>query len=163
MLVSATHPFALASFVVAAALLLLGMLNLAGLAGGRAVDRHRELTLRVALGGSTWSMVRLLATEHAVVLAAGTGFGLAAAPLLLAAATALLPPGLMLLRTPVIDARVVAFGFASAAFAIAIVTGWSVRSAFTEGIRTVLADAAGATPRMSATGPSMRVRGVRNS
>ena len=56
-LVSATRPLAAASFAVAAALLLLGMLNLAGLAAGRAIDRQRELSLRVALGGSTWTLV----------------------------------------------------------------------------------------------------------
>ena len=85
-------------------------------------------------------------------MAAGTVVGLGAAPLLLGAATALLPPGLMLLQTPAIDARVVAFGMVSAVFATAIVTAWSVRSAFSEGMRPVLAEAAGATPRIRSRG-----------
>jgi putative ABC transport system permease protein len=158
-LVSATRPLAAASFAVAAALLLLGMLNLAGLAAGRAIDRQRELSLRVALGGSTWTLVRLLAKEHAIVVAAGTLAGLFVAPSLLSAAVSLLPPGLMLLLTPAINVRVVAFGVGSAVLAIAIVTTWSVRSALTAGVRPVLADAAGATPRARSRGRAFLIAG----
>jgi predicted permease len=158
-LVSAIHPFAAASFAVAAALLLLGVLNLAGLAAGRAIDRQRELSLRVALGSSTWTLVRLLAKEHAVVVTAGTGVGLIAAPFLLSAAVALLPPGIMLVGTPAMNGRVVAFGITSAVIAVAIVTAWSVRSALTTGVRPVLAEAAGATPRMRSRGRAFLIGG----
>src|SRR5262249_24508444 len=132
---------------------------LAGLAAGRAIDRQRELSLRVALGGSTWTLVRLLAKEHAIVVAAGTLAGLSVAPSLLSAAVSLLPPGLMLLLTPAISGRVVAFGVGSAVLAVAIVTAWSVRSALTAGVRPVLAEAGGATPRARSRGRAFLIAG----
>jgi len=158
-LVSAVHPFAAASFAVAAALLLLGMLNLAGLAAGRAIDRRRELSLRFALGGSTWALVRLLGKEHAAVVLAGALAGLLAAPALLAATVARLPQGLMLVGTPAISVRVVVFGVASALLAVAIVTAWSVRSAVIAGVRPVLAEAAGSTPRVRSRGRALLLGG----
>jgi predicted permease len=151
-MVAATHSFAAASFFVAAGLLLLGALNLAGLAAGRAIDRQRELALRVALGGGGTTVVRLFAMEHAIVVTTGAAIGVAAAPFVLAVTTRLLPAGLMLLRTPAIDARVIVFGVLATVMVIAIVTAWSARSALTTGLRPVLADEAGSTSRIRSRG-----------
>jgi len=151
-LVAPTRMFALASFTVAAGLLLLGALNLAGLAAGRTLDRQRELTLRSALGGSTATLLRLLAVEHVIVVAIGTLLGLAIATLTLSGVTALLPVGILLLKTPAIDLRVAAFGLVAAVAAVTLVTIWSWRALRTRHLRPVLASSAGATARTRSPG-----------
>jgi predicted permease len=146
-IVAPTRVFAAASFVVAAGLLLLGALNLAGLSAGRALDRQRELTLRVALGGGRLRLLRLLVAEYALIVMAGTVIGVGLAALLLRNAVALLPAGILLLKAPAIDLRVVTFGIAAAVSALALVTMWSASSVQTHRLRPALTAAAGATPR----------------
>jgi len=54
---------------------------------------------------------------------------------------------------------VVVFGVVSAVVAVAIVTAWSVRSAVIAGVRPVLAEAAGATPRVRSRGRTLLISG----
>lgn len=126
-LVAQTQTFAGASFAVATFLILLGALNLASLAAGRTLDRRRELAVRVAIGGSRAGVVRLLAAEHAVVLLIGGALGVLAARLMLHKAVALLPAGLLLLKAPAVDGRVIVFSVLALVAALAIVTLWSSR------------------------------------
>ncbi len=78
-----TRSVSWAVFWTTMALLLLAAVNLAGLGATRAADRRGELVLRRALGSSGWQLVRLLAVEHAIVLAAGLMLGLGGAAILL--------------------------------------------------------------------------------
>jgi putative ABC transport system permease protein len=109
-------------------LVLLSALTVAGLTASRLEDRRSELTVRRALGGSSGRIVRLLAFENAVVVLAGAVLaGVAAAPLL-SITLALMPPGLMYLKPPVLDARVVIFGVLASMSIVTVVTLWASRS-----------------------------------
>ena len=109
-------------------LVLLSALTVAGLTASRLEDRRSELTVRRALGGSSSRIVRLLAFENTVVVVAGAVLaGVAAAPLL-GITLALMPPGLMYLKPPVLDARVLIFGVLASLSTVALVTLWASRS-----------------------------------
>jgi len=144
------HAASAAIFGAAAVLVLIAALNLAGLAGGRAVDRRDELALRRALGATGVSLVRFVSAEHAIVIGLGAATGLAAAWLLLPMAIALIPPGFDLLKTPTVDARVAAFALLAALAATLIVSALSVRE--------VLGSSGGASLVHGAGGTSMASR-----
>ena len=57
-------------------LLLVACTNIASLLVARVLARHRELSVRMALGGSRGRLARLLFTESLIVATAGAAFGL---------------------------------------------------------------------------------------
>jgi predicted permease len=65
-----------AMLVAVGLVLLVACANIASLLLARAVARRRELSVRLALGGSRWRLARLLFIESLVVAAAGAAFGL---------------------------------------------------------------------------------------
>ena len=97
-----------ASRLVAAAaamILLLGCVNVAGLAAARNLERRRELALRRALGASGWQLSRIVIAETATLVLVSLLFGMWLARPLLAWTIDLLPVSLTLMKRPTIDLR----------------------------------------------------------
>lgn len=113
----------------AVCLLLLASANIAGLALAHTRDRSRDLAMRRSLGAGTISLLRLLALEQALLMAAGAAAGVIGARPLLAVALRLVPTSLLFLRPPAIDARVWLFAAIAATICVAIATVASVRIA----------------------------------
>ncbi len=90
-------------------LLLIACTNVTNLLLVRASGRQKELALRVALGGGTWRIVRLLLTESALVAALACGAGLALAVLGLGAIQTYGAEQLPRLDEVHLDARVLVF------------------------------------------------------
>jgi putative ABC transport system permease protein len=146
-LAASTRTVSAAIFVTAALLVLLACVNLAGLAGGRALDRRHELMLRRALGATGGRLARMLAIEHASVVIAGACLGIFISRWLLDVTLALTPTGVMLLKTPAIDWRAGAFAALASGLSIAAATVWSAYTTLRNNPRPVLAERGGATER----------------
>lgn len=119
-----TRDVSWAVFAASAFLMLLACVNVSGLAGTRLQDRRHELALRRALGGTTGDLLRVLAIESTVIVTAGAVCGLLFAHFLLNVTLALMPAGLMFLKPPVLDVRVLGFVVLASAVCVAIVTFW---------------------------------------
>jgi putative ABC transport system permease protein len=113
-------------FALAAALIGLAAINVAGLTAARTQDRARELSMRRALGASRAAIARVVLVECGLLVFAGTALGLALARPLLVLAVRLLPDGLTLFKPAEVDARVIVFALVVAAVATAAVALWPV-------------------------------------
>jgi putative ABC transport system permease protein len=132
--------------------LLICCANVANLLMARASARTRELAVRAALGAGRRRIIRQLLTESRVLALIGGGLGIALGALILDAAPAVIPPGLLPGTVAVaFDLRVVAF-CAAAALAIGVLfglapawqaTGISTTAAMGTDTRTTTAGAGG--------------------
>jgi putative ABC transport system permease protein len=101
---------ALIILLIASALLFVtAIANVANMQLARATIRHREMTIRAALGAGTARLARQLLMENAMVGVLGSAVGLALAVALQAALPALLPAGFPRVDAIAIDGRVLAF------------------------------------------------------
>ena len=107
--------FAAVLMGVAVLVLLLACFNLAGMLVASALDRRKEIAVRLALGASRAQLVRQLLTESLLVGMAGAAGGLLVSTWLARRlSTWRLPFDLQVSTSLVIDARVVLFAVASA-------------------------------------------------
>src|SRR5437016_13664386 len=88
--------------------------NLAGLMLGRNTARTREVAIRLALGGSRWTVLRQMAAEGLSLAIAGGALGVAAASAGVRLLVRYAPITLPRLETVTIDARVLLFSAAVA-------------------------------------------------
>lgn len=141
-----------------AVVLLIVCANMANLLLARAMNRRREMSLRLALGAPRARLVRQLLTESAVLTTAGSALGLLVAHWLSGSLRFFVPDlAVPTLLRPHLDARVLAFT-AGLACAVTILAGiapaWYVA-------REQLGDALGAGSRgMTGSARSGRLRGL---
>jgi predicted permease len=152
-----TGPVMRGLFAAAAMLVLIACLNVSGLMTARCLDRGREIGLRRAIGARPSDVARVLLVEHAILFTAGMAIGVAATAPLLRLVVGLLPPTLHLLKTPVLDLRVMAFGVIAMAVSLAVASVWPVRRALAPSLQQVIAgDGGGAvTPRAAGLGSTL--------
>lgn len=121
-------------------LLLVTCANVTNLLLSQAAARRHEMAMRAVLGATRGRIIRQLLAESIALAVAGTGAGMALAPVMLGAMRALLPAELSGVAPATIDLRVLAF-----ASVLALVTGvafglWpavgTARSAPAETIKT---------------------------
>ncbi len=91
------------------ALLLIACANVANLLLARATTRHREISIRAALGATRWQVTRQLLTESLVLAACGGLLGFLVAHYGLAALLSLAPPDLQRVRDIGLDGRALVF------------------------------------------------------
>jgi putative ABC transport system permease protein len=114
-------------FCAAAAVLLIGCTNLAGISLTRAAARQRELAVRTALGATRRQLVRLLLTESAIVACVGGLLGVMAEIGGQGALLRLVPSDLPRIQTFSIDWTVFAFAavvILFATFACGLAPAW---------------------------------------
>ncbi len=118
--------------------------NIAGLLLARGIARSEELRVRVALGATRWQLVTPLLSEAGMLALGGGIVGLAIAAALVRAAVTLSPPGLPMLATAHLNARVLAF---TATITIGSILAFGLAPAF----------------RVTGAGAASPVRGVARS
>jgi putative ABC transport system permease protein len=103
------RPAILTLLVAAALLFVTAIANVANMQLARATTRHRELTIRAALGAGSGRLARQLLLENAIVGVLGSAAGLGLTFGFHAALPALLPAGFPRVDAIAIDGRVLAF------------------------------------------------------
>src|SRR5688500_3508817 len=103
------RPAILILLVASALLFITAIANVANMQLARATARHRELTIRAALGAGTARLARQLLIENAIVGALGSLAGLAMTIALHAALPAMLPAGFPRVDAIEVDGRVLIF------------------------------------------------------
>jgi predicted permease len=109
------RPAILILLAAAALLFATAIANVANMQLARATARHRELTIRAALGAGTGRLARQLLVENAIVGMLGSIAGLALTIALHAALPSMLPAGFPRVDAIEVDARVLAFTLALSA------------------------------------------------
>jgi predicted permease len=104
-------------FAAAALLFVTAVANVANLQLARSAERHRELTIRAALGAGQARLARQLLVENGILASIGGAAGLVFSAVLHAALPTLLPPAFPRADAIAIDARVLAFSVALIAIA----------------------------------------------
>ena len=107
--VADVRPAILTLLAAAALLFITAIANVANMQLARAAVRHRELTIRAALGAATGRLARQLLIENAIVGLLGSIAGLGLTLALHAALPSLLPAGFPRVDAITIDGRVLAF------------------------------------------------------
>ena len=126
----------------AVCVLLIVCANLANLLLARALGRRQELAVRAAIGAGRQRLVRQLATESAVLAAAGGTFGVLLGMLILPLLWRLVPVDMPTTTAPAVDLRVLAFA-----------TLLTFITAFGFGVAPMLRTGAQADPRGLREGP----------
>jgi putative ABC transport system permease protein len=106
---SDVRPAILALLVAAVLLFVTATANVANMQLARAMARHRELTIRAALGAGTGRIARQLLIENAMVGVLGSAGGLALTIALHTLLPSLLPAGFPRIDAITIDGRVLVF------------------------------------------------------
>ncbi|HKH91289.1 MAG TPA: ABC transporter permease [Gemmatimonadaceae bacterium] len=99
----------LALCAAAACVLLIACANLANLLLARALTRHQEVVVRVALGAGRERLVRQSITESLLLALLGGVLGIGIAVASLPLLTRLIPTSLPIAQSPVVDLRIVLF------------------------------------------------------
>ena len=105
-------------FMATVVVLLIACANLAGLLLVRAIQRRREIAMRLALGAGAWALLRQSVLESLVLGGAGGGLGLVLAALGLRFGVSRLPENMPRIDEITLDWQVVAF-----AIGLSLLTG----------------------------------------
>ncbi len=149
-LVGETRTAVLLLFVMAASVFLLALANLANLVLARAIDRHREVAVRVALGAGRGRVFRQLATEHLLLSATAAGVGIFVAIEGLEYLAALVPANLTSARL-VVDPVLLLFASSLAIFTTLVLGAVPARLAWRQQIREAVAVGSSRTGDSAAT------------
>ena len=98
-----------AVFAAVGLLVLIGAANISSLMAARALERHREMQMRRALGAGPAAITRLWSIESATLITAGAAAGVTLAIPLLQLMLPLLPEDMVLFKSAGIDWRVAGF------------------------------------------------------
>lgn len=135
--------------------LLIACTNLANLLLARAMTRHKELSVRMALGAGRVRLVRQMITESLLLAFAGGLLGVAIATAAVPALARLIPTGLPISDSPSLDLRILAFAAlltAVTGLAFGVIPAWRVsRGSDLTGLREGSRSGGGRKTRLRAT------------
>ena len=113
--IETTRPLLRTLFMAVAVVLLIACVNLAGLMLVRAIRRQREVAVRLALGASSWALIRQAVLESLVLSVSGGLLGLSCAALALKLGRSLLPDSLPRISEISLNWNVIGFALLLAA------------------------------------------------
>jgi len=113
--IETTRPLLRTLFMAVAVVLLIACVNLAGLMLVRAIRRQREVAVRLALGASSWALIRQAVLESLVLSVSGGLLGLSCAALALKLGRSLLPESLPRISEISLNWNVIGFALLLAA------------------------------------------------